>query len=395
MAWIPRDYRNLTFISFSQFGTAFSFNFINIFLPFFIIKISPYSYTQTLLWIGAIIGSSSVFSAMTATFWGSLTNRYSPKLLYLRGMIAHAILFFLMGFTANLYLLLFLRILQGMIGGLSTIGLIIVSSSSKNERISTDIGIFQSSMTFGQLVGPPIGTLGVALLGYKGAFISASTFLFASFLFCCLYVTDVPQASREVGALRQKKLDRRILIGWMVILTVQIQIIFLPSVLPNVFEGFKIEHDAALRLAGIVVMLYTATAVVGTYAWSWLAKRTGVVRMISFLVAFGILLQFLLIFSSGVVDFTIIRMVQTGLVAATMPLVVSVFIRDSKGGIIGFLNSARFLGNAIGPVLATSLLAFFNLPILYGFIGGLTLVAFVGFKLIFKGEVSRTAGQSA
>jgi hypothetical protein len=53
--------RNLIFISFSQFGAAFSFNFVNIFLPFYVIKISPHSFQETLLWVGAMLGCSSTY----------------------------------------------------------------------------------------------------------------------------------------------------------------------------------------------------------------------------------------------------------------------------------------------------------------------------------------------
>jgi hypothetical protein len=38
-------------------------------------------------------------------------------MLYLRGLIAHSIMIFLMSFTANLHVLLILRICQGLIGG--------------------------------------------------------------------------------------------------------------------------------------------------------------------------------------------------------------------------------------------------------------------------------------
>ena len=172
--------RNLYSISFSQFGAAFSGNFIKIFLPFYILKISPYSPQQTLLWIGAIMACTPFCAAFTSTFWGSLTHRYSPKWLYLRTLLVNTISFFLMGFTTNLYFLFVLRILQGLMSGSSTIGLIIVSSTSSQERVSSDIGLFQASMTCGQLVGPLLGSLAAGALGYRGAFISASCVLFLS-----------------------------------------------------------------------------------------------------------------------------------------------------------------------------------------------------------------------
>jgi MFS transporter, DHA1 family, multidrug resistance protein len=371
-------------VSFSQFGNAFSGNFVHIFLPFYILKISPYSLQYTLLWVGAIMGVTTLVAAFTSTFWGSLTHRYSPKMLFLRAILVNAITFLLLGFTTNLYLLFTLRLLQGFVTGASTIGLIIVSSTSPRDKVSVNIGFFQASLTMGQLVGPVFGSLAASTFGYRGAFLSASMILFISVAFSYFFVMDVPRLPKMERAFGWATIDKRLMIAWTLGFTAMVQLSFLPSVLPKVFDEFHVAHPVALKLAGIVVMLYTATAMVGTYVWSWLSKRFGIYRMITFLFALGIVFQLLLVFSQGVVGFTVIRMIQTGLVAATFPLIISMFAAESKGSIIGFLSSARFAGNAVGPIMATSILAFSNLTVLYLFLSALALVVFLGFKFCYK-----------
>ena len=163
-----------------------------------------------------------------------------------------------------------------------------------------------------------------------------------------------------------------------------IQLAFLPSILPQVFEHFRVEEAVALKWAGMLVMLYTATAMVGTYVLTLWSRKVGIYRLIILLVSAGILLQGLFAVSQGVTDFTIMRMMQTGLVAAVFPLTMSIFAKQSKGDVIGFLNSARFAGNGLGPMIATALLAFFNLPTLYLFISIITLLALIGFISIFR-----------
>lgn len=376
--------KNLISISFSQFGNAFSSNFVQIFFPFYILKISPYPVQYTLLWTGAIMGAASLCAALTSPFWGSLTHRFSPKLLYLRSLMVNVVSFFLMGFTTDLHLLFILRVIQGLAAGTSTIGLIIVSSSSPKEMISSNIGLFQTSITLGQLLGPLLGSLAAATFGYKGGFIAASCVVFSSFIFCYLYVVDIPLLPKKERALGSTTLDKRLVVGGVLCFTAMVQMAFLPSVLPNVFEAFQYEHATALKLAGSVVLCYTATAMIGIYVWSRLSRSMGLYRTITILFVLGILLQSMLAFSRGIVDFTIIRMLQTGCVAATFPLVISVFASGSKGSTIGFLNATRFAGNALGPMLATSILAYTNLTTLYFFISGLTLLALLGFRAFFK-----------
>jgi MFS family permease len=56
-----------------------------------------------------IMGSSSLVMTIASNFWGFLTSRFSPKLLYLRGILAYIVLFLLMGFISNLTFSLFFR----------------------------------------------------------------------------------------------------------------------------------------------------------------------------------------------------------------------------------------------------------------------------------------------
>jgi MFS family permease len=262
--------------------------------------------------------------------------------------------------------------------------MVIVSSSSLKERVSLDMGIYQSSMTLGQLVGPPLGSLAAVTLGFKGAFASASVVIFAATIFCYLYVNDVPKLPKEARSSLWTLLDQRVILGWMLCFTASIQLMFLPSVLPNVLDQFHIEKTFALKLAGTVVMLYTITAMIGTYVWTWMARKCGLYRMITFLFALGIFFQALLALSRGIIDFTLIRMIQTGLVAATIPLVFSLFVGTLKGGIIGFLNSARFTGLALGPFIATSLLAVSSLSLVYLLISAISLLPLLWFRSSFK-----------
>jgi hypothetical protein len=103
--------------------------------------------------------------------------------------------------------------------------------------------------------------------------------------------------------------------------------------------------------------------------------------MILFLVVGGSVCQLMLFMTDGVVTFVAIRMVQTGLIAATVPLIISIFAAEHRGGTIGFLNSSRFAGNALGPMMGTSVLAYSSFTTLCLLLSGMTLVTLVGFRI--------------
>jgi MFS family permease len=392
--WLPfsradlRDpgQRNVLFVSLSQGASAVSFTFVDTFTPFYIFKVSPYSQRETLFWVGAIMGVIGLFLMVTAPMWGALTHRFIPKRLFQRAQLANGLVFLCMGFTMDLRLIFALKLLQGVFGGVSTIGLILVSSSSSKERLGVNVGLFQSCLTLGQLAGPPLGTLAAATFGYRGAFICGFLLVSAAVLLCQFKVTDVPKLPRPPKPVTKQPFDKRVLAGWMVCVMAQIQLIFLPSILPKVLETFNMHGAFALKIAGVVVMFYTAAAAFGSFSLTRFTGKMGLVRLITLLLVMSAIFQALLSFTSGVFGFTFVRMLQTGFAAAVIPLVFSIFASQKRGAVIGFINSSRFGGSAAGPMLAASVLAVSNLHTLFFIISGLTILALISFRLIFKSD---------
>lgn len=377
--------RGLYFIAVSQFGIAFSFNCVMSFMPFFILKVSGYGVKETMLWIGMIMGATSMVAAFAAPFWGSLTTRIRPKLLFEGGILSNGVIFFLMGFVENLPLLLVLRLIQGVLGAISTIGLVLMTATAPKDRLPKYMSLFQISMTAGQLIGPPLGAYAVTLFGYRSPFIIALAVTLFSLGFCHRHVHDIPPQPKT--SRRGRRLTGRILWGWGLSIVATVHLMFLPSVLPHILEGFKLAEDAAIKTAGTIMMAYMATAIVGNYLMVGLSSRFGQTRVIAVACLAAAVLQSLLYLGSGLTGFTLIRMLQTGVIAAVIPLVISIFAGEGESGAtLGFLNSGRFVGNAVAPMMATTLLARFDLLTLYLTISGITLVMLCAFLAAMRRE---------
>ena len=373
----PEGHKGIYAILLSQFGLAFCFNVVMSFMPFYIIRISPYDRAETMLWIGLIMGLNSFIAAAAAPLWGGLTAKLRPKLLFQGAFFCNAILFLLMAFATNLPLLLALRLIQGALGGASTIGLYMISQLSPQPRLAGHLSLYQNAMTAGTLLGPPVGAYLAAHLGYRAPF-------FASFamvgLFLWLCHRHVPEIQRK-GAEPDRKAagNRGILWGWVLSLIATIHLTFLPSILPHVLGGFGLTGEAALKAAGWVMMGYTATAIAGSYAISRLTPGTRIGGAIAAASLVAALFVGLLFLAQGVVSFAVIRMLQTGAAAAVIPLVMANFGAQAGGMGIGLLNSARFAGMGVGPLMATAVLAGSNLLTLYLLIAGLTTAAVLTF----------------
>jgi len=94
-------------------------------------------------------------------------------------------------------------------------------------------------------------------------------------------------------------MNRQTVMGWLLSFMVMIQLMFLPSILPNVLERFGLEKMLLLKWAGVVIMFYTATATFSTYFWPKFSRRVGIKKVILLIVLLGSFFQALLSFSRG------------------------------------------------------------------------------------------------
>jgi DHA1 family multidrug resistance protein-like MFS transporter len=379
---LPFTDKGVFFIAISQFGSSFSYNFIMVFMPFYILKISSLGPKETMIWTGLILGAPSAMSALTAPLWGRLTSRFRPKLLFEMGLLWNGILFLIFGFVQNLYLLFSLRVLLGVMGAVSTVGLILMSALTPEERLHKDISLYQITMTVGQLIAPPIGAFMITLVGYRLGFVISSLIFFIFLGLCHYHVKDIPCQSRDPNP--TQKLKEGIFWGWILALIATVHFTYLPSILPHILENFQLKEERALGSAGVIMTAYTITAVLGNFLINNYVPRAQLRRVILYIGLSAAFFQAVLYFTGNIISFTLVRMLQTGVIAAIFPMILSVFATGVGGGTLGFLNSARFAGNAIGPLMATSVVAHSNLLTLYLIISALTLVPLPGFLRTIK-----------
>jgi predicted MFS family arabinose efflux permease len=230
------------------------------------------------------------------------------------------------------------------------------------------MGTYQSALTLGQIFGPPLGALAAAALGFRGAFLASSVLLLGIFVFAHTGLSPLPPQKRVAGA---EALSRRQLVfAWAVAFVATVHIVFMPSVLPSVLQVFRIPEPQRLVTAGAIVFAYGASAAAGSYGFSRLAGRFSPKRLVLLTAGGAAVAQVLLVLGVEPVSFTLIRMLQTALAAGIFPLVLTQAAGRGHGRAIGFINMARFAGNAAGPVLATFILAHADLSVLYLALGG-------------------------
>jgi MFS family permease len=166
------------------------------------------------------------------------------------------------------------------------------------------------------------------------------------------------------------------------------QVMFLPAVLPEVLPGLGVERVRTIEVAGLLIFVSGVAASLGAVAAPRLADALPESRLIPLLL--GLSSVFLILFGVAGSVWTLgaLRFLQVLCVAPVFPIVVARIAHRASGEAIGFINSGRIAAAFVGPVAATTLLAWTPAPVLYACLGATGLACA---PLAWRGETARAA----
>ncbi|HYB41383.1 MAG TPA: MFS transporter, partial [Candidatus Methylomirabilis sp.] len=161
----------------SMFLGTFAWSFVYVSLPFYIQRMSTLDEAATLRWTGWILGISPLITVVTAPISGRLAQGRDPKqgFVWVQGL--QGLGFWFMAAARTLPEMLLARALLGLMGAVSTFAFIM--AGRKRGDVRREVAAIQSSMTLGQVLGPPVGALAAARLGFRLSFVIAGVMLWA------------------------------------------------------------------------------------------------------------------------------------------------------------------------------------------------------------------------
>lgn len=373
LAWPSR--RTLPLALF--FGT-FAWSFVYVSLPFYIQGMSTVDPLSTLRWTGWILGISALVTVVTTPIWGRLAGKGNPKTFYVVVEILQGFGFVGMALARSLLELFLARLLLGAMGAASTFAFIIAGRSADRD-VRREVSAIQSAMTVGQILGPLAGAVAAARIGFVPSFL-----LGAAILWGCAGLVQwgvprpQPRAAVDEGQRRISWWE--VLVACFLVLAGSVQVFFLTAVLPQILPPLGVAPRDTLEIGGLVIFASGVGAALGSLAAPRLADLLGERRTItSFLAASSGLLA-LLALTRDVWSFGLVRFLQVLCVAPVFPLAVARIAQRAGGEAIGLVNSARIGAAFVGPVAATTLLAWTTPGVVYALLalGGLASIPLVG-----------------
>lgn len=361
---------SLTVICVAQATAMLAFGFVLPFLPLYLREIGVHPDSAVVFWSGALVTSTGVSLAIFSPIWGALADRRGRRVMVLRSMLVGALIIALMGLVQNVGEFLALRILQGIFTGTIAASTALVATIVPRERLAASMGILQTSVYVGISAGPVMGGVIAEVVGIRGTFFVAGGMLVVSGLFIWQFVHEhfaPPSAVRRPGFFQtlSRGLRSRALMPLIVtLMLVQLSSAIVFPILPLYVQQLAAPGDPVKLYAGLAFGFTAGFSALAAISYGRLVDRSGYRRLLVF-ACFGAAAFFLpQAFARNIAELLLLRAglgVFFGvLIPATNAIVGLSTPADIRGSAYGLTNAGTAAGNAIGPLLGSTIAASFG-----------------------------------
>ena len=168
---MPQWQRNVYAIWVAQFLAMVGLTLIVPFLPFYLRTLGVATTEDVERWSGFLFAAPFLVQTLAAPLWGVLGDRYGRKMMVLRAMLGIGVTNMLSAAVGNAGQLVALRAVQGGVSGFVAAGNALVTATIPPDRMGAALGLLQTSLTGGGIIGPLVGGALADLVGHRAVFV--------------------------------------------------------------------------------------------------------------------------------------------------------------------------------------------------------------------------------
>jgi MFS family permease len=182
--------KNLIVCWLGTFVTALGLSQIAPIMPLYIKQLGIHNLSTIEQISGLAFGITYVILAIFSPIWGYAADKYGRKPMLLRASLGMCIVISTMGLAQNVYQLVGLRMLQGVVAGYSTACMTLVATQTEKKHSGLALGILSTASISGSLIGPLIGGYLDEILGLKFTFFFTGSLMLIVFILTLLFVKE-------------------------------------------------------------------------------------------------------------------------------------------------------------------------------------------------------------
>jgi MFS family permease len=367
--------RNLVVVTVGSFTTIAAMTLLLPFLPLYVEQLGVRDPAAIVQWSGVAYGATFFSAALTAPLWGRLADRYGRKLMLIRASLGMAVAMSLIGMASNIWQLVALRLLAGLLGGYASGSTILVATQTPKARTGWALGVVSSGIMAGNLAGPLIGGALPPIIGIRLTFFAAGAVIFVTFLATLMLISEVPRPRMAKTAKRRGLWalipDRRPIVAMLV--TGMLLMLANMSIEPiiTVYVQRLVAEPQVTFVAGLVMSAAALGSILSASRLGKLADRVGHWNVVVVCLGLSAVLLIPQAFVTAGWQLVVLRFLMGLALGGLLPCIAAVIRHNVpeavSGSILGYSVSAQYAGQVIGPLMG-------------GFIGG-----HIGMRAVFLG----------
>ncbi|WP_112531918.1 MFS transporter [Phyllobacterium trifolii] len=368
--------QNLVVCLLGSFTTIVAMTLILPFLPLYVEQLGVKDHAAIVQWSGVAYGATFFTAALVAPLWGRLADLYGRKLMLIRASLGMAVAMSLIGMATDVWQLVFLRLLTGLLGGYASGSTVLVATQTPKARTGWALGTLASGIMAGNLVGPLIGGALPPLIGIRQTFWLAGGVIFITFLATSFFIKEEwrPAKSKtgKLGGGWSAIPDKRPII--VMLLAGMLLMLANMSIEPiiTVYVAQLVDNPSHVTMvAGIVMSAAALGSILSASRLGKLADRIGHWNVIVAALGVSALLLIPQAFVTEGWQLVVLRFLMGLSLGGLLPCITSVIRHNVpdrvSGTILGYATSSQYAGQVIGPLAG-------------GFVGG-----HFGMRAVFLG----------
>lgn len=353
--------KNLYTLWMAQFLAAVGLTLIVPFIPLYIATLGVRRVEDVERWSGLLFAAPFLVQALVQPVWGVLGDRYGRKIMVMRALAGIGSTSLLSGFVQYVGQLLTLRVMQGGVAGFVAASNALVSATIPRDRLGTALGVLQTSLTAGGVIGPLIGGALADLVGYRWVFIINGLMCYVA-AFVVLRGTQEP-AGERVAQVRPGVRENfayflaspTLRTVAVLLITSQLAVWAIEPIFPLFVQSLGVPQGRVATVTGVLFSVTGIASILGATLWGRASDRIGEGRVLM-LVLWGACVAYALqAVARSPVTLFVFRAILGLFVGGLMPPLYAIVARlappERLGGIMGVTSSAITIGNLLGPLL--------------------------------------------
>jgi len=367
--------RNLYILWFGTFMSGAAFSMIVPFMPLFINELGDYTTKELTFWSGLVFSSTFLSMALISPFWGKMADLKGRRPMLLRSAFFMAVVTFSMGFAVNVYQLLALRILLGLLSGFRSNAIALMAASAPKAKAGQVLGTLATGNVAGGLCGPVIGGVIAEFFGYRTTFYFTGIILFLVYILVFAFVKENFTPVKEVvGTKPPSFLSRlrnpKIIIGlFITTMIIQITNNSINPVLSLYVKQLMNNTGNISVTSGIIAALPGIATLIAAPRFGKLGDSIGTNKILAGGLLLSIIIYIPMAFVRNVWQLGVLRLLIGISDAAILPSVQALLVKNSPqeatSRVFSYNQSAQSAGNVLGPMIGSTISGHLGFPAVF------------------------------